>query len=148
MASPLWSPSPDRMARSRLTAFIRGLSDRTGREFPDYAALHQFSVEEKETFWSAVWDFCGVAGDRGGQIEPVVLFAVNGYWYGGKRFDCTAKAAEIAARLPSLRRTVMIPLLDDAAAASFEGSRRWNEWQRAQPAAVVPLDRRPFDHPL
>ena len=53
----------------------------------------------------AVWSSCspdfGVEGvlDRFGQIEPKVLFAADGYAYGGKRFTSRPAVAEIAARL-------------------------------------------------
>jgi len=46
--------------------------------------------------------------DRFGQISPVVLFAADGYTYGGKRFDCLERLAEIRAGLPSLRATVVV----------------------------------------
>jgi acetoacetyl-CoA synthetase len=38
--------------------------------------------------------------DRFAQIEPKVLLAIDGYRYGGKDFDCSAKVDEIAAALP------------------------------------------------
>ena len=63
--APLWTPSPERMAASRLTAFMNWLSDRTGRKFADYDALHAWSVEELPAFWDAVWDDCGVIGEKG-----------------------------------------------------------------------------------
>src|SRR5207237_2775770 len=60
----------------------------------------------------AVWSSCspdfGVQGvlDRFGQIEPRVLVAADGYFYGGKRFDCTAKLKEVVARPPTIEGTV------------------------------------------
>jgi acetoacetyl-CoA synthetase len=66
--SPLWSPDPSRVARSRLTAFTRELEARTGRTFEDFAALHRFSIGAPAEFWRGVWDFCGVIGDRGDRV--------------------------------------------------------------------------------
>ena len=63
--SPLWSPSPERAASSRLTAFRRYFEAQTGETFSDYDTLHRASVTDPGRFWSAVWDFCGVVGDRG-----------------------------------------------------------------------------------
>jgi len=54
-ATPLWSPSPERIARSNLAAFAR----RYAPEAADYGALHRWSLEEPEAFWSAVWEFTG-----------------------------------------------------------------------------------------
>ena len=55
----------------------------------------------------AIWSSCspdfGVQGvlDRFGQIEPRVLFAVDGYWYNGKPLPILDKVAAIVARLPT-----------------------------------------------
>ncbi|MGK5112237.1 acetoacetate--CoA ligase [Geodermatophilus sp. CPCC 205506] len=56
----LWTPSPDRVERTRLTAFTRFAAERTGRSFDDYAALWRWSTTELGEFWSAVWDFFDV----------------------------------------------------------------------------------------
>jgi acetoacetyl-CoA synthetase len=63
--SPLWQPSAERVARASLTAFATRVAAATGQDFPDYASLWRWSVEHKEAFWRAVWDFAGVRGDRG-----------------------------------------------------------------------------------
>lgn len=62
----------------------------------------------------AVWSSCspdfGVQGvlDRLGQIEPKVLFTIDGYYYNGKVSDCVAKVTEIVDKLPSLLQTIVI----------------------------------------
>jgi acetoacetyl-CoA synthetase len=63
--SPLWRPSPQRVAQSRLTAFTAALAERAGRSFPDYPSLHRYSVTEAAAFWTLVWDECGIVGERG-----------------------------------------------------------------------------------
>ena len=66
----------------------------------------------------AVWSSCspdfGAASviDRFAQIEPKVLFAVDGYRYGGKDFDRRDTVAELQEAMPSLERTVVLPYLD------------------------------------
>src|SRR5262249_42766493 len=59
--------------------------------------------------WSSASPDFGVQGvlDRFGQIEPVVLFTVDGYWYNGKPQPILDKVGEIAGRLPTLRRVVV-----------------------------------------
>ena len=61
-------------------------------------------------FTSASPDF-GVQGvlDRFGQSEPKLLFACDGYFYNGKTIDSMARVAEIAARMPSLLKVVVVP---------------------------------------
>ena len=56
----LWTPSPERVERTRLTAFTRFAEDRAGRTLADYTALWQWSTTELEEFWQAVWDFFDV----------------------------------------------------------------------------------------
>ena len=101
----------------------------------------------------AIWTSCspdfGARGvlDRFGQVEPKVLFAVDGYRYGGKEIDCLGKIAEIAGALPSLEKLVVIPFLNaepDIAplqAVSLAG------FQADQPEALT-FEQVPFDHPL
>src|SRR5262245_28155767 len=66
--APLWQPSPERVARSRLTAFQRQLEERTARQFADYPSLHRFSIDEPAHFWTTLWDFCSIVGDRGERV--------------------------------------------------------------------------------
>ncbi len=60
---PIWTPSPERVAVSRLTAFARLASAETGQGFGDYAALHRWSVTDPETFWWLVWRFVQIQAD-------------------------------------------------------------------------------------
>jgi acetoacetyl-CoA synthetase len=62
------------------------------------------------TFTSTSPDF-GVDGviDRFGQVDPVVLVATDGSRYGGSEFGLTDRATEVARRLPTLRRVVVVP---------------------------------------
>jgi acetoacetyl-CoA synthetase len=68
MATPLWSPSAERVERAQITAFGRDLTVRSGASFPDYVALHRFSIDRLDDFWSAMWDYGGIAGVRGERI--------------------------------------------------------------------------------
>lgn len=62
---PLWSPSAEQVAEAPLTKFIAYCSARAGRNFADSDALHAWSIAERGDFWSAIWDYCGVKGERG-----------------------------------------------------------------------------------
>jgi len=224
---PLWQPDAARIATTRLTAFTDLVEQRHAQTFKDYASLHRWSVEQAADFWSAVWDFCGVMGDKGvrllidgdkmpgarwfpdarlnfarnllrrrdaadaivfqgedklqrrmshvtlysevarlaaalrnagvgpgdrvaaympnmpetiiamlataslgaifssasqdfgvqgvldrfGQIEPKVLIAADGVYYGGKELDAMTRIAEIVAQLPSVVATVIVPYI-------------------------------------
>ncbi len=63
--SPLWSPSPEAVARSAITRFAAKAEPLAGRPLASYAALHRWSVEAPADFWSLAWDFCGIVGEKG-----------------------------------------------------------------------------------
>jgi acetoacetyl-CoA synthetase len=65
---PLWQPSPSRVATSRLTALVRAVEAAGGGPFPDYAALHRWSVTDAPAFWREVWTTCGVLGQPGDRL--------------------------------------------------------------------------------
>ncbi|MFE0042134.1 acetoacetate--CoA ligase [Streptomyces albireticuli] len=97
----------------------------------------------------AVWTSCapdfGARSvlDRFQQVEPVVLFAVDGYRYGGKRHDRADTVAELRAGLPTVRAVVHVPLLGTPAP---EGAL---EWEALTSSGAEPVfEQVPFDHPL
>ena len=57
MSQPLWAPSADRIAATRMTAFRRFINQRHGLALADYPALHAWSVAQREAFWQAIVDF-------------------------------------------------------------------------------------------
>ncbi|MDH1866504.1 acetoacetate--CoA ligase [Pseudomonas chengduensis] len=57
MQQPLWTPSAERIAASRMDAFRRFINDRHVLHLADYPALHAWSVEQREAFWQAIVDF-------------------------------------------------------------------------------------------
>jgi acetoacetyl-CoA synthetase len=48
-----------------MTAFRRDVGERFGVAVPDSVSLHRFSLDRPADFWSALWDFTGVVGDKG-----------------------------------------------------------------------------------
>jgi acetoacetyl-CoA synthetase len=77
MTAPLWQPSKARIAEANLTAFMARLRDEKGLDFRDYDDLYDWSVDDLEGFWTAVWEFCGVIADADGARGrgPVVVDA-------------------------------------------------------------------------
>src|SRR5713101_3720077 len=76
----------------------------------------------------AVWSSCspdfGTSSviDRFKQIEPKVLFAVDGYQYNGKAIDRRSTVAELQTFLPSLQKTVLLPYLSMQTANELHSS--------------------------
>ncbi len=66
--APLWTPSPERVADSAMTDFMGAASKASGVALADYDALHAWSIGDREAFWSLIWDYCGVIGEKGKRI--------------------------------------------------------------------------------
>ena len=265
---PIWTPSPERVRACAMHRFMREAERVSGRALADYESLWQWSIDRPEQFWTLVWSFCGVIGERGervlidgdrmpgarwfpdarlnlaenllrddidassdaivfwgedkvrrrvsrgelrrqvaitaaalrahgvgpgdrvaafmpnmpetvvamlaavslgaiftstspdfgiqgvldrfGQTRPAVLFAVDGYWYNGKRIDCLGRLASIAAQLPDLKRVVLVPYLDASPATAGIPHVQLLEDFLAPHAGVekIEFDRLPFDHPV
>jgi acetoacetyl-CoA synthetase len=103
----------------------------------------------------AVWSSCspdfGSASviDRFAQIEPKVLFAVDGYRYGGKDFGRHETLAALQAEMPSLTRTVVLPYLDpEPDLSALRDAIRWDELLAPGEGAELSFERVPFEHPL
>jgi acetoacetyl-CoA synthetase len=109
----------------------------------------------------AIWSSCspdfGQASvvDRFAQIEPKVLFAVDGYRYGGKDFDRLETVAEIVGEIPSLERIVVVPYLSDSPELAVLERREdgpapmtWQQLLDLGEGADLRFERVPFDHPL
>jgi len=82
--------------------------------------------------------------DRFGQIAPKVLFAVDGYLYNGKQFDCLERLSEIRTGLPSVVATVVVGNIGTQVP---EGTIAYNDFVASGSAAPVGPQRFAFDHP-
>ena len=101
----------------------------------------------------AIWSACspdfGVRSvvDRFAQIEPSVLLAVDGYRYGGKDFSRRAEVKALQEALPSVRRTVLLRLLDpDAGMDTLRDTLAWEDFE--QPGDELTFEAVPSEHPL
>ncbi|TMD59493.1 MAG: acetoacetate--CoA ligase [Chloroflexi bacterium] len=101
----------------------------------------------------AIWSSCspdfGTSSvvDRFRQIEPKVLFAVDGYQYGGKTIDRRATISELQQALPTLQKTIVVPnVFKDVSAEDYQNAMLWQEMPQA--TAHLVYEQVPFDHPL
>lgn len=112
MSSPLWQPSPARVAGANITHFSDAMADLLGLRFDDYRALHQWSIDNPEDFWGAVWDYTGViAAGRGFTILVDGDKMPGAQWFPDARLNFAENL---------LRRR------DDAPAVVFRGEDRVN----------------------
>ena len=103
----------------------------------------------------AVWSNCSPefgqqsALDRFAQIEPVVLFTVDGYRYAGRDFDRRSAVRELIDALPSLRTVIAVPyLFPDEPFAPTPGALPWNTLLATPTPATFEFSDLPFSHPL
>jgi acetoacetyl-CoA synthetase len=103
----------------------------------------------------AIWSSCSPdfgarsVVDRFAQIEPKVLFAVDGYRYGGKDFDRLQTVAGLQAEMPTLAATVVVPYLNPEPDLSpLRDASRWDELLAGGAGAALSFERLPFGHPL
>ncbi|HTS20281.1 MAG TPA: acetoacetate--CoA ligase [Casimicrobiaceae bacterium] len=100
--------------------------------------------------WSSASPDFGVQGvvDRFGQIEPKVLFTVDGYWYNGKPQPILERVSAIAAQLPTLARVVVAPYLNDPQGGLPERGVTWDDFAAPFAGAPMSFERLPFEQPL
>jgi acetoacetyl-CoA synthetase len=85
---PLWTPSEERVKNANITKFIGYVNGKYGSVIRDYAGLYDWSVKDRENFWAAVWDFCGVIAskpyDKVLEDSPAMIGAK---WFLGARLN-------------------------------------------------------------
>jgi len=98
----------------------------------------------------AIWSCCSpdfgppAVLDRLSQIEPKVLFATDGYSYGGKWFDRKEAVSSIAGALPSVKTVVGVQ--GNPEGSPIGGSTAWDDMVAGKDS--VDVESLPFDHPL
>lgn len=67
VTDPQWTPTERDVDEAQVTEFARFAEKRSGVDFPDYAALWRWSVDDVEQFWAALWDYFDL-GPRGDTV--------------------------------------------------------------------------------
>ncbi|MDQ7783326.1 MAG: acetoacetate--CoA ligase [Desulfomonilaceae bacterium] len=85
--------------------------------------------------------------DRFQQIEPKVLFGVDGYQYGGRKFDCRPIMMKLQQAMPTLKHTVIVPYLNPE--GTPEGFRPGHIWDDLlNETGDLEYEQVDFNHPL
>lgn len=61
-------PTATQVARSNMAAFAVAMEARFTRQFDDYDALHRWSVEHADEFWTGLWDHCAMVSSARGDV--------------------------------------------------------------------------------
>ncbi|MGD9982818.1 MAG: acetoacetate--CoA ligase [Porticoccaceae bacterium] len=131
-SQPLWRPSDARVSQSNMLAYARFLDAEYGQRFPDYSALHHWSVTHPETFWRSIWDFTGIRCSEFGRRLLVDGARFPGaHWFPDARLNFAENllrrrddAIALVGRLENgVRRTLTHAELHDAVARVAAGLR-------------------------
>jgi acetoacetyl-CoA synthetase len=136
------------LARAGLTS-----GDRVAGYLPNIpeAVVAMLATTSLGGIWSSCSPDFGVSAvvDRFGQIEPKMLVAAASYAYGGKRFDCLGRIAEIAQRIPSIERVILVPYLDSSPTRTpIRVAVGLEDFVAPHAGAPLRPSAEPFDHPL
>lgn len=105
----------------------------------------------------AIWSCCGPdfgpvgVLERFRQLEPKVIFYVDGYRYGGKRFDRKPSMREILPRLTTIEHFIAVPYLEQHdRTVLVSGTVFWPDLfeHPPVPAGEFEFEQVRFDHPL
>ncbi len=125
----LSTPSTSAMQRARITDYARWLAAHRGPSTDGYRELWQWSVDHPADFWTSIWDYFDVLGQRAG--GPVIagdqLPEIS--WFSGTTLNYSRNALRTAATDPD--RTALIYRSE----AGHSGSLRYGELD-AQVAVV------------
>jgi acetoacetyl-CoA synthetase len=122
----LWEPSEDWVSQSNLTQFSSQVA------FPlfPYEGFHRWSLDQPEQFWSGVWDFANIVGEKG---EEVFIPSPNGGMLGARWFpDAKLNFAENLLRRGDDAHTAVIVAGEDGVSRSFTWGQLRSMVARAQ----------------
>jgi acetoacetyl-CoA synthetase len=104
----------------------------------------------------AVWASCGAelqasaVIDRFGQIEPKVLFTVDGYFYRDKIFNIIPNVKEVVEAIPTIEKVVVVSYVSDGRSDinSIPNAVHWEDFISKEEKSEVKYEQLPFDHPV
>ena len=106
------------------------------------------------TSLGAVWASCATdlgaqaTLERFGQIEPKVLFTVDGYFYKGKAFDSLANVVKVARGIPSLEKVIVVRYRGGKSDISqIPNAVYYDEFIASEKQPDIQFEQLPFDHP-
>lgn len=88
---PIWQPPSAAEEPTRLTRFRKTIAAKHGVDLPTYFHFWQWSVLHPDLFWEAIWDECGIIGDKGSNFSANVKAGDDLYppplWFPGSKLN-------------------------------------------------------------
>jgi len=128
-----------------------GPGDRVAAFLPNHPAaiIGMLATTSIGAIWSSCSPDFGRQGvlDRFGQIEPKMIFVVDGYYYNGKAHDTIERVKSFLDDLPSVEKVVMVEYIQTYT-GDIENCSTLLEITSNLPDKEVEFKQVPFDHPL
>ena len=128
-----------------------GPGDRVAAFLPNHPAaiIGMLATTSIGAIWSSCSPDFGRQGvlDRFGQIEPKMIFVVDGYYYNGKAHDTIERVKSFLDDLPSVEKVVMVEYIQTYT-GDIENCSTLLEITSNLPDNEVEFKQVPFDHPL
>ncbi len=128
-----------------------GPGDRVAAFLPNHPAaiIGMLAASSIGAIWSSCSPDFGKQGvlDRFGQIEPKMIFVVDGYYYNGKEHDTIERVKSFLDDLPSIENIVMVEYIQSYQ-GDIENCSTLLEVLSNRPENEVEFTHVPFDHPL
>ena len=104
----------------------------------------------------AIWASCGAelqssaVIDRFGQIEPKILFAVDGYFYRDKEFNILNNVKQVVEAIPSIEKVIVVSYISEEKPdiSSIPKAVHWDDFLSKEENPAMKFAQLPFDHPL
>ena len=104
----------------------------------------------------ATWASCGAelqpsaVIDRFKQIEPKVLFTVDGYFYRDKEFNILENAKVVVEAIPSIEKVIVVSYIsqDKPDISIISNAVHWEDFISKDEDPFLEFEQLPFDHPL
>lgn len=129
--------------------------DRVAAYLPNspHAVIAMLATTSIGAIWASVSPDFGTRGvlDRLTQLSPRLLFAVDGYQYGGRPFNRRAELSQIIAGVGSIEKVIFLPYLDPSdRTLPSANSVLWDDVLNHPPVAreTFQFEQVPFRHPL
>lgn len=77
----LWKATDEKFKQTDLFKFKSLIEKKYQKSFSDYFSFWQWSTQQKESFWSELWDYCEVAGDKALPTLSHPESFINSQWF-------------------------------------------------------------------
>lgn len=143
---------------ARLVKSLKGIGIKAGDRVVSYIPnlIETPIAMLATTAIGAIWASCGAelqssaVIDRFSQIEPKVLFTVDGYYYRDKIFDIKDNIKAVVDKIPSIEKVIVVSYISEGNAdvSDIPKAINWEDFISEDKDPKLEFEQLPFDHPI